>query len=63
MDLTKNLLTGPKGHFFVNTVISSVCSLMGSFGLDIQKRGEFSQVKVGFVLLYIALLDLGHGIK
>ena len=41
MNLTKNLLTGPKGHFFVNTVISSICSLMGSFGLDIQKRGIF----------------------
>lgn len=63
MNLTKNLLTGPKGHFFVNTVISSVCTLMGSLGLDMQKRGQFAQVQVSLALLNIALLALGHGVK
>ena len=63
MNLIKNLLTVPKGNFFVNIVISSVCSLMGSCGLHMQKRGEFSQAQVPLVLLNIALLVLGHGIK
>ena len=63
MNLIMNLLTVPGGHLSVHMVISTVCSLMGRFGLDMQKTGEFSQVQVPLVTLDMALLVLSHGVK
>lgn len=63
MRLIVILLTGPGGHLSFHMAISRVCSLMVRFGLDVQKRREFSRVQTPLILFNMTLLVLAHDMK
>lgn len=63
MSLIVTLLTGPEGHLSFHMAISRICSLMVRFGLNVQKREEFSQVQAPLVLFNMTLFVLAHVIK